>query len=312
MTKIFEHIRKVGIKASPEFQKKRLATHGLNVGLLCDHGCKYCSTVAVLGRNPAFRATTGMTAAEGLDAQVALIDPETPTRAAEHAIKLKPEDTVMLATMTDPYSPVSQKYGLGTKCAKAVLSNSQASLRILTKNAAVADDYELFANHKDRVMVGLSVTGPIENEHLVSLLEPNASSISDRLEAYRQAKQMGLRTHGMLCPLLPGVASSALSIREMMETVLDFEPEDIWLEPVNPRGGGLIKCKNEFLAAGYRDEGYLLEEIRDREIHHLYVEELIDTATGVARELGCLEKLKILVYGKPKDFCCDDAAVIWL
>lgn len=72
MTKVFEHIRKVTIKASPEFYKKQLATHGLNVGLLCGHGCKYCSTPAVLALNPICKNLTGMQIAEAFDHGIAM------------------------------------------------------------------------------------------------------------------------------------------------------------------------------------------------------------------------------------------------
>jgi DNA repair photolyase len=40
--------RKISITRSIEFEKKKLATHALNVGLLCGHGCLYCSTPAMM------------------------------------------------------------------------------------------------------------------------------------------------------------------------------------------------------------------------------------------------------------------------
>jgi len=311
MSKVIEHERKVGIQKSSEFEKKQLATHGLNVGLLCGHSCKYCSTAALLYNNPIFKKI-GMTSFAALQAGVAIVDPSTPDRVAEQAKRLKPSDIVMLSTTTDPYAPEAQAHDLGRKCAQAVLENSEASLRILTKNSAVANDLDLFAQHKDRVMLGLSVTAPIAKENIAAVLEPNASSLSERIEAYRLAKELGLWTFGMLCPLLPGVASSYTDIRNMMETILEFEPEDIWLEPVNPRGNCLIKCREALEEAGLKNQAYRVDEIRTAEMHQLYVDDLIDAATNVARDLDCLSKLKILVYSNGKGFCCDDTAVIWL
>lgn len=40
--------RKFSITRSNEFARKKLATHALNVGLLCGHGCLYCSTPAMM------------------------------------------------------------------------------------------------------------------------------------------------------------------------------------------------------------------------------------------------------------------------
>lgn len=311
MSTVIEHTRTVGIKESKEFQKKCLASHGLNVGLLCGHRCSYCSTAAMIFQNKVF-TKIGMSSFEALQAGVAIVDPSTPLRAAKQAKRLKPEDVVMLSTMTDPYAPEAQAHGLGRACAAAVLENSQASLRVLTKNAAVADDLDYFAKFKGRVMLGLSLTAPVCKENVAKVLEPQASSITERIEVYRQAKKLGLRVYGMLCPLLPGVASSYTDIRELMETMLEFDPGDIWLEPVNPRGNGLVKSAEVLKDAGFKEEFYRVDAIRETEMHQLYVDDLVDDATKAARDLECLSKLKILVYGKAKDFCCDTSAVIWL
>ncbi len=313
MTIVYEHTRKVGIKASPEFQKKQLATHGANVGMLCGHGCLYCSTPAVLGRNPAYKATTGMTAAGAFDVGVAIVDPETPKRFARDAVKLKPEHTVMLATMTDAFSPEAQEHDLGRRCAEIIIKESKAKLRVLTKNEAVVKDFDLYAQYPGRVMVGMSVTALPTKQHVIDVLEPNASPIAERLVAYEKAKDMGIRTFAMLCPLLPGLATSYVDIHELMEIMLAFGVENIWVEPVNKRGGSLLKCQRALEEAGMNDLAYNIEEIRSTEMHQLYTDELIDVATNAARDLGCLDKLKILVYGDPNDhYFDDDAVVIWL
>jgi DNA repair photolyase len=40
--------RKISITRSNEFKKKKLASHALNVGTLCGHGCLYCSTPSMM------------------------------------------------------------------------------------------------------------------------------------------------------------------------------------------------------------------------------------------------------------------------
>ncbi len=309
---IYEHMRKVGIQSSPKFQEKQLATDGMNMGLSCGHLCRYCSSTKVLGRLAAFRDVTGKTAQEAFEAGDVIVDPETPLRVAAQAASLTPDRVVMMSTTTDPYSSEVKEREIGRKCAQAVLEKSPALLRILTKNASVMDDFDLFAKHKDRVLFGMSVTGPARKEHLVSVLEPHASKISERLEAYRKSKEVGLPTYGMLCPCVPGIATSREDIRDMLEAILEVDPTDIWLEPLNDRGKRISLCVEAMLSAGHRKEASLIEQLLDKEMHNLYVEDLVDTATEVARELGCFEKLKILVYGNPRSFSCDDSAVIWL
>lgn len=311
MQKVYERKRGIGIKASLEFQKKQLATHGLNVGLMCGHSCLYCSTPAVIRYDSIFKGI-GMTSFQAFKAGVAIVDPAASSRVPTQAAKLLASDIVMLSTMTDPYAPEAQAHNLGRHCAEAVLKNSGATLRILTKNSAVAADLDFLSEYRERVLLGLSVTMPPSKEHIAATLEPNASSIAERLAAYRKAREMGIRTYGMLCPCLPGIASSYDDVMEMMRVILDFEPEDIWLEPVNPRGDCLLRCRDALEAAGLSEEAYRVDEIRDANMHQLYVDELVDVAMNVARDLECVERLKILVYADGRGFSCDDTAVIWL
>ncbi len=45
---------KGGITPTPEFKKKGLAEFAVNVGTKCGHGCRYCSTGAMLRRHSSF------------------------------------------------------------------------------------------------------------------------------------------------------------------------------------------------------------------------------------------------------------------
>ena len=89
-------------------------------------------------------------------------------------------------------------------------------MRILTKNAAVVEDFDLIKKHRDRVLVGLSLTATPDRESVISVVEPHASPISERMKALKKAAKLGLRTYGMLCPLLPGIADAPDQIDELV------------------------------------------------------------------------------------------------
>ncbi len=61
--KIYEYPLKTGISRTPEFERKKLATHAVNVGTKCGHGCTYCSTGSLLRMHPSFKAL-GLSPAE--------------------------------------------------------------------------------------------------------------------------------------------------------------------------------------------------------------------------------------------------------
>jgi hypothetical protein len=65
------------------------------------------------------------------------------------------------------------------------------------------------AKHKGRVLVGLSLTAPPDKTEIIKVAQPNSSQIPERMAAVVYAHRMGLRTYGMLCPLLPGIADGA-------------------------------------------------------------------------------------------------------
>jgi DNA repair photolyase len=61
---------------------------------------------------------------------------------------------------------------------EAILSEPGWTVRILTKNAAVVEDFDLIKKHRDRVLVGLSLTATPDRESVISVVEPFASPIS--------------------------------------------------------------------------------------------------------------------------------------
>jgi hypothetical protein len=54
----------------------------------------------------------------------------------------------------------------------------------------------------------------------------------------RRAHGLGLRTYGMLCPLMPGIADSPDQVDELVAFVKESGAEEVLAEAVNPRGPG--------------------------------------------------------------------------
>ncbi len=155
-TRIHLTTLKKGISRTPEFAKKGLADYAANVGTKCGHACAYCSTGAMLRMHSSFKEVGENPFGLGY----AIVDPDTPERVARDAVRIKPKrrGMVQLCTTVDAWSPEAQEYGLGRKCLEAILSQTGWSVRILTKNAAVVKDFDIVEKHRDRVLVGLSLT----------------------------------------------------------------------------------------------------------------------------------------------------------
>jgi len=291
---VYKESKKDGIRKSPEFVKKKLCNYAVNVGTICGHQCTYCSTRGTLYMQPAFTDIQQKPSHRGY----AIIDPQTPERIRKGVPKLTSEDVVQLCTLDDAWSPEAREHNLGRKCLEFLLEETPAQVRVLTKSAEVAEDFDLLKKHRDRVIVGLSTGIPASREDVAEVLEPNASSVGERLAALKKAHRMGLRTYGMLCPCFPGVADSKAALDEMFEAVLACSVEDIWLEPVNYRPTGLKVTDFALQEAGLEAEARAVETIRRELPWSLYATSLIKLAISVAKSHGVLDKLHILLYPK--------------
>ncbi len=289
---IYKHALEGGIQASPEFEKKGLATHAVNVGLGCGHQCTYCSSPSLRCRHPAY----GKLQINPYDRGYAVIDTKTAERILKDMPKLGAGDTVMLSTCDDPWSPEARKQGVGRKSTEAVLKNTPAQIRILTKSAEVAKDFDVIKGFEKRVMVGLSIGIPESREDVAAAVEPNASPIRDRMKALKQAHDLHFKTYAMLCPCLPGVADSEAALTEMFKAVKVRGAEDIFLEPVNAKGKALLNTATALRLAGLKAEADAVDAIRDKEAWSKYATALTENAVKVAEAQGVTGKLKILLY----------------
>ncbi|MGD8446474.1 MAG: hypothetical protein PVI94_23435 [Desulfobacterales bacterium] len=309
---ILEVKRKISITRSNEFKKKKLATHALNVGSLCGHGCLYCSTPTMMRTQKSIFKNIKGSSFKAFQAGIAVVDPDTPERTAEKAHLLKASDSVMFCTYTDGWSPEAQKFQLGRKCLQEVLTTSRCMVRILTKNAAVQDDFDLIRQYADQVELSLSLTAPPSKNNLIKILEPNASPLVDRIKALQAAKEMGIPVYGILCPCLPGIADTSEAFGELLDIMLSLEPTAIWTEPVNPRGPGLRNCADLLGRHFLFHEADQFNAVRNKQTYKKYVYHFIETATTEAKRRDCLEIFNILVYDSGEDYKGDDRAVIWL
>lgn len=281
-----------GISRTPAFEEKGLARFAVNVGTKCGHGCTYCSTGAMLRMHPSFEAA----GEDPYQFGYAIVDPDTPTRVGRDARSIRTRGRVQLCTTVDAWAPEAQEHNLGRRCLEAILSQPDWTVRILTKSSSVVKDFDLIEQHRERVQVGLSLTATEEKSHLISVIEPNASRIEERMEAMMEAHRRGLRTYGMLCPIMPGIANDTASIGRMVDFVLNCGAEEIFAEPINARGSGLKLTEEALRVAGHRDEADAVGSVRNGRRWSAYTRELIENMQNALRRRGCLGHLNFLLY----------------
>jgi len=310
----YTHTLKSGIRETLKFAEKGLADYGVNVGLRCGHECTYCSSPALLRCHPAFKEIGRSPFESGFG----IVDPDSPRRVAKDAARIKKRGLVQLCTTVDAWCPLAQEFDLGRRCLEALLGEPDWMVRVLTKNAAVASDFDVMEKHRARVLIGLSITGTSDRDEVLSVVEPNASTNSDRMVAMMKAHEMGLRTYGMLCPLLPGIADGPDQIEELVAFCRACGVEEIFVESVNARGPGLKNTEEALRVAGFLSEAEAVSRIRMRTNWSGYTTRLVANVQTAMRKHDMLDKLRFLLYSSslsPEDEAeirKDDVGVIWL
>jgi DNA repair photolyase len=312
--KNYKYILSNGIRPSPEFAKKGLAEFAVNVGLRCGHDCTYCSSRAMLRCHEAFKHL----GEHAFDVGYSIVDPDIVEKVTDDAKRLRRRGLVQICTTVDAWAPEAQQLQLGRRCLEAILAEPGWTVRILTKNAAVVEDFDLIKRHRDRVLVGLSLTGTADKDHVLAAIEPHASPISDRMATPRKAHKLGLRTYGMLCPLLPGIADAPDQIDELVRFVKDCGAEEVFSEAVNARGNSLTLTQQVFRDHGFPAEAEAISAIRKRPVWSQYVVNLVQNIQQAMRTHMNTGKLRFLLYpkGLAENDCQTikkhDAGVVWL
>jgi len=312
--KTYKYALKTGIGRTIEFERKGLSQFGITCGIKCGNGCLYCYMSSLLRMHPAF----GKIKKNPFESGYAIVDPDMPNRVAHDACRKHCRGMVQLCTFGDAWAQEAVQYDIGRRCLEAILSQPDWTVRILTKNAIVTKDFDVIERYTDRILFGMSITSTPDKANLTSIIEPNASSVSERITVMNEANERGFRTYAMLCPLLPGIADSPEQIEQLVESAVEYGAQEIFAEPVNTRGPGLRVIQEALTDNGYKDEAAAIKSIRNQEGWSRYAAELISNVQRSVRKLSDISRLRFLLYPSrlteedtPR-IKQDDAGVIWL
>ena len=146
-------------------------------------------------------------------------------------LRNKKHGVVGISTVTDPYQPIEKKYKQTRLCLKQLL-RYDFSVHIQTKSDLVLRDIDLISKFSDiEVMFSIGTLNDSERK----LLEPNASSIQERLNAIKQISENGIKTSVFFGPIYP-----SLKIHDIDEIIDVFKvagASDIMMDKFNLKPG---------------------------------------------------------------------------
>lgn len=163
----------------------------------CEHGCSYCYA------RPTHEY---LSFSAGLDFETRIMvkeDAPDLVRKRLSSQKWVPQ-TVAISGVTDAYQPIERSLKLTRRCLE-VFAEFRNPVGVVTKNALVARDVDLFADlaRDNAAAVYLSVT--TLDADLARRMEPRASAPAARLRAVEHLSAAGVPVGVMFAPVIPGL-----------------------------------------------------------------------------------------------------------
>ena len=113
-------------------------------------------------------------------------------------------DLIVFSGNTDCYQPLEATYGLTRGCLE-VCAEFRNPVGIITKAALIIRDLELLKRLHTEAWVQVYFSIPFADDETARKVEPQAPSITKRLEAMRVLSEAGIPTAISIAPVIPGL-----------------------------------------------------------------------------------------------------------
>ncbi|MDB5351508.1 MAG: Radical superfamily protein [Planctomycetota bacterium] len=163
----------------------------------CAHGCTYCyarPTHEYLGFNA------------GLDFETKIMVKQKAPELFVEFLARKGWDghPIALSGVTDCYQPAERDYRLTRSCLE-VACEARQPMTIITKNALVLRDLDLFARMARERLVDVHISLTTLDAELARSMEPRTSTPRARLRAVETLAKSGIPVGVLVAPVIPGL-----------------------------------------------------------------------------------------------------------
>ena len=180
---------------------------------------------------------------------------------------------VMISTVTDSYNSYEKKYKV-TRMIMEQLVKSEAFITIVTKSKLVLRDVDLFKKMK---YLEIAISISLLDENLKKKIEPNSSSIKERLETLKELKQNGIKTIVFISPIIPEITD----FKKIIEATRDYTDE-YWFDKLNLRSSFKTKMFR-FISEEYPLYKTIYDDIYNKK-NPQYFDEISDDIERYCRE----------------------------
>lgn len=177
--------------------------NGLNIYRGCNHGCMFCD-----GRSTCHRMDHDF---EDIEVKTRAVD------MLENALKKKrTRSMINTGSLTDPYVDIEADLQYMRRCLHQI-ERFDFGVVIQTKSNMVLRDIDILdkINRKTKCVVVIKMC--TADEKLAKILEPNASTVTERKEVLLAMKERGIPTLVNLGPILPYINDSEKALMDIID-----------------------------------------------------------------------------------------------
>jgi DNA repair photolyase len=163
----------------------------------CFHACAYCYARSS-------HEYWGFGAGTDFESKI-IIKPEAPRLLREAFMRPSWRgELIVFSGNTDCYQPLEATYGLTRGCLE-VCAEFRNPVGIITKGALVVRDIDVLCRLRADASVRVYFSIPYADNETARKVEPQAPSITKRLEALRAVSEAGIPTGVSIAPVIPGL-----------------------------------------------------------------------------------------------------------
>lgn len=146
-------------------------------------------------------------------------------------LKNKKPGVVGISTVTDPYQPIEKKYKITRYCLEQLLYYD-FPICLQTKSKLITRDLDIISKFSNpEIMFSIGTINDKERK----LLEPNSSSIKDRLIALENSSEIGIKTSVFFGPIYPTIKPADLE--NTIDIFMENGASEIMLDKFNLKPG---------------------------------------------------------------------------
>lgn len=175
-------------------------TYNMNLYRGCQHQCIYCDS-----RSECYQIKD-FSQIQVKENAVQLLEQELK--------KKKQKGTIGTGSMNDPYMPIEKKVGVVRKSLE-IINKYNFPIHVLTKSSLVLRDIDLIKRISENY-AAVSFTITTFNDDLSRIIEPGASSPSERFKAIKELSDAGIYTGVLLMPVLPFINDTEENINNII------------------------------------------------------------------------------------------------